>query len=623
MKNRDAEGHKGVKKINFATFQHAKEATWRAKAVKALSGNRLESPDTRTDDGLSPSPIYPRKSCVSLANNSNSGLPLLDFQRLDDPDSERSLKTLSEDISGGAKGFELIFPESATAGRTGFGLDDLDDNLMTTIADVEDLSLRIDGGRQTQAIYSHLRIPDTVNLTLVHDPIAEAAARGRIDHSVSERIREVADCAAVFSESGREGAAIVADGRIWASAGASEAQELAGILGSFLDSTRALIDAGLPRETALATIGLVSDAGPNQTLTIAKFRALRLLHARIVEAFELPPVPARIHAETSWRMMTRYDVHTNILRTTSAAFAASVGGADSITILPFSIALGLPDGFARRIARNAQTIFVEESGLGRVADPGAGSGAIETLTAEIAETAWEIFSSLEKQGGLLAALSAGVFQQKIEKTRLARAEKIARRVIGITGISEFPGTDAPAAGIYVKRQAGEAQSPDQDEAIEQLVIERFAEPFEILRDRATRFAADGNPARVFLASIGAPDKLSDTTQSVLNFFAIGGLAVSDDGAFDSAAAAVEAFSKSGTSLACILGTPDTLLEIGEATAASLKSHGATHVCIAGSEISGPAIDALIGAKTNAVRVLGEMLDAAAPTSESQFAGRPT
>ena len=123
---------------------------------------------------------------------------------------------------------------------------------------------------------------------------------------------------------------------------------------------------------------LAADA--DEFLTIAKFRALRKLWARVEEACGLAPQPDYVAAETAWRMMTKRDPYVNMLRTTIAVAAAGLGGADAIAALPFTLAVGLPDRFARRIARNTQLILLEESNLASVADPAAGSGAIEDLT---------------------------------------------------------------------------------------------------------------------------------------------------------------------------------------------------------------------------------------------------
>ena len=163
-------------------------------------------------------------------------------------------------------------------------------------------------------------------------------------------------------------------------AGGSEAQELAFALASAVAYLRALEQSGIALDDARRFIYFRLAADQDQFLTIAKFRAMRKLWARVEEACGLEPLPAFVAAETAWRMMTKRDPHGNIVRGTIAALAAAVGGADAVTVLPFSAALGVPDAFARRIARNTQTILIEEANIHRVADPAAGSGAIEALT---------------------------------------------------------------------------------------------------------------------------------------------------------------------------------------------------------------------------------------------------
>src|SRR5262249_32837404 len=162
----------------------------------------------------------------------------------------------------------------------------------------------------------------------------------------------------------------------------SEAQELAFSLAVALAYLRAL-EAETPLADAARMIffRLVADA--DQFLTVAKFRALRKLWARVQEACGLAPRPALVAAEAAWRTMTQRDPWVNMLRATMAVFAAGLGGADSITVLPFTAALGLPDRFARRMARNTQLILLEESNLAKVSDPAAGSGVIEDLTAKL------------------------------------------------------------------------------------------------------------------------------------------------------------------------------------------------------------------------------------------------
>ncbi len=135
---------------------------------------------------------------------------------------------------------------------------------------------------------------------------------------------------------------------------------------------RALEKGGFPLEEAADRIEVALTADVNQTATVAKVRAIRLLWGAVLREPGISAGPLKVHATTAWRSLTRRDPYVNLLRGTIAAFAAGVGGADSLTVLPFTQALGLPDAQARRLARNTQLILLEESQLHRVADPGAG-----------------------------------------------------------------------------------------------------------------------------------------------------------------------------------------------------------------------------------------------------------
>src|SRR6187551_776578 len=137
-------------------------------------------------------------------------------------------------------------------------------------------------------------------------------------------------------------------------------------------------------------------------------------------------------------MLTQRDPYVNMLRATMAVFSAGLGGANAITVLPHTLALGLPDPFARRAARNTQLVLLEESNLAKVSDPAAGSGGIETLTQQLCEAAWSLFQEIEKAGGVFAALEQNLIQRKIAATRAAREASIARRKEVLTGATEFP-----------------------------------------------------------------------------------------------------------------------------------------------------------------------------------------
>lgn len=216
-------------------------------------------------------------------------------------------------------------------------------------------------------------------------------------------------------------------------------------------------DLGLEAARDAISFTLVADA--DQFLTIAKFRALRRLWARVEQACGLEPKPIRLHAETAWRMLTRSDPHTNILRNTIAAASAILGGADSLTVLPHTSALGLPDAFARRIARNTSLVLLDEANLGRVADPSAGAGAFEALTAALCSEAWTLFQDLEREGGLGEALQSGGWQARIAAVRAARRAALASGEATIVGVTRFAPSDEDRPGNPALPSGSEQMPP--------------------------------------------------------------------------------------------------------------------------------------------------------------------
>src|SRR5581483_5929877 len=219
------------------------------------------------------------------------------------------------------------------------------------------------------------------------------------------------------------------------------AQELAFVLAAALAYLRALEGGGIALERARGKIFFRLAADADQFLTIAKLRALRRLWARIEDACGLAPAAPLVAAETAWRMMTRRDPHVNLLRTTLAAFAAGLGGADAVSVLPFTLALGLPDRFARRLARNTQLVLLEEAHLARVADPAAGAGGFEALTDQLCGAAWTLFQAIEAEGGAAAALTRGSIQAQVAAARACRQAALADGTDVLVGTTIFPNPD--------------------------------------------------------------------------------------------------------------------------------------------------------------------------------------
>ncbi|MFZ1410303.1 MAG: methylmalonyl-CoA mutase small subunit [Micropruina sp.] len=305
--------------------------------------------------------------------------------------------------------------------------------------------------------------------------------------------------------------AVVVDATVYDRAGASDTDELAFAIATGVEYLRALMAAGFTADEAAAQILFRVSARADQFLTIARLRALRRLWARVCQVVGVAAANsgALQQAVSSWRMMTRDDPWVNLLRGTIATFGAAVGGADSITTLPFDAVVGLPDEFSRRMARNTQLLAGEESNVGRVADPAGGSWYVEDLTAQLAVRAWAQFQSLEATGGMGAALASGAITTALGVTNTDRAKQIATRKQPITGVSMFPLKDEEPLAVR-QRPHPPARSG--------LAFVRDSEVFEALRDRA----AAAKP-RIALACLGARRDFGPREQFTSNVLLAGGI----------------------------------------------------------------------------------------------------
>ncbi|WPO75672.1 methylmalonyl-CoA mutase small subunit [Streptomyces sp. KN37] len=393
--------------------------------------------------------------------------------------------------------------------------------------------------------------------------------------------------------------ALAVDALPYHEAGGSAAQELGASLATGVAYLRELTEAGLSVEEACAQLEFRYAATADQFLTIAKLRAARRLWARVAEVCDAPAAGAqRQHAVTSPVMMTRRDPWVNMLRTTVACLGAGVGGADAVTVLPFDHSLGLPDAFARRIARNTSTILIEESHLARVIDPAGGSWYVERLTDELAHAAWEFFREIEGAGGQSAALRSGMIRERLAATWAARGKKLAERREPITGVSEFPNLDERP----VERETAPA-TPSGG-----LPRVRRDEAYEALRARSdAHLAATGARPKVFLAGLGPAAAHTARAAFAANLFQAGGIEAVHEPATVDATTAADAFKASGATVACLCSSDALYAEQAEAVAQALKSAGAERVFLAGRGAY-DGVDAHVFAGCDAVAVLSSTLD---------------
>jgi methylmalonyl-CoA mutase len=592
-----------------AEFPPASAAEWRKLVDAALKGapfdKRLVS---QSYDGLRIEPLYPRAAGAKPVAGRGPA-PWQIMARADHPDPAAANAEALHELQNGATGLAVVFAGAPNA--YGYGLDASEAAIARAFDGVYleagvaielDLSAQHkDAGQILASLIKKrgLAASDT-QIRFGYDPIGAKAAAGSSPLPAAEIDKIFGAIVTGLRNEGFKGPFAAANGRLVHAAGGSEAQELAFALASAVAYLRVFSGANIPLNDARRLIFFKLAADADLFLTIAKFRSLRKLWARVEQACGLVPEPAFVSAETAWRMMTRRDPHVNMLRTTIAAAAAGMGGADAITALPFTMALGLPDRFARRTARNTQLILLEESNLARVMDPAAGSGGIEDLTGKLCRAAWTLFQEIEAAGGASAALEKGLIQNKVAATRAAREAAVARRKEALTGTSDFAHlTEAAAMVLDVPR----VSVPPLPVTITfpALTSHRLAEPFETLRDASDRMLAKtGKRPKVFLANLGRLSEFTARASFARNFYEAGGIeAITSDGFLSSPsplageakeensrnvktdiAALVAAFKASGARLACLCSS-DKVYETEAAGAAKALTAAGAAVHLAG------------------------------------------
>ncbi len=575
-----------------AEFPPATREDWLKLVAAALKGAPFDKKLVgRTYDDLRIEPLSARAADARPIAARALATPWQVLARVDHPDPTAANAEARHEIENGATGVSVVF--AGAIGSYGHGVDASPAALTRLFEDIHldaGISIELDlGPHATQAprllaelIARQGLAPGATAIRFGIDPIGALAAAGASPLSWRETAPALADIIADLAQRGFTGPFAAADARPIHDAGGSEAQELAFALASTTAYLRALEAGGIALDAARKMIFFRLAVDADQFLSIAKLRAMRLLWARVEAACGLAPKPAFVSAVTAWRMMTRRDPWVNLLRATVATFAAGVGGADAITALPFTGALGLPDRFARRMARNTQLILLEEANVAKVADPAVGAGAIEDLTGQLCRAAWALFQEIEAAGGAVAALETGLVQRKVVAVRAAREAAIATRRDPLTGTSAFPDiAEVPVAVLDVAPVAPAPQATAKI-SVEALPRIRLAEPYEGLRDRSDRvLVATGSRPKIFLANLGTLAEFTARATFARNFFEAGGIeAVTNEG-FAGTGEMAAAFRVSGAKLACLCSSDAVYQTQAPNAARALSAAGAQHLYLAG------------------------------------------
>ena len=574
-----------------ADFPPASYDDWRKLVDGVLKGAPFEKLVSKTSDGIRIDPIYPRAKGASPVVGRAAASPWQIMQRIDHPDAAQANTQALHDLENGATGLTLVF--AGANGAHGFGLDpspEAVEKILDGIFLDAGIGIELQIGPQSRMAAIHVAeyvkrkglSPAACDIRFGLDPLGAGAAWGFSPYAWAEIVPAVTSAVKGLAAMGFKGPFAAADGRVIHDAGGSEVQELAFVLACGVAYLRAIEQSGVALEDAQGMVYARLSADADQFLTLAKFRALRLLWARIEKASGLTPKPLFIAADTSWRMLTQRDAYVNMLRATMATFSAGLGGANAITVLPHTLALGLPDPFARRVARNTQLVLLEESNLAKVADPAAGSGGIETLTRQLCEAAWALFQETEKAGGIFASLEKNLIQPKVAATRKAREANIAKRRDVLTGASEFPNLHEAAAPVLPAKPLVLAPYGEAKFKFDPLPPMRLAAPFEALRDKSdAALKKSGARPKVFLANLGTAADFTARAAFAKSFFETGGIEAIDSEGFSDSATLATAFKASGAAFACLCSSDKVYAAQAAAAAQALQDAGARHIYLAG------------------------------------------
>jgi methylmalonyl-CoA mutase len=608
---------------------------WKQEVEKSLKGKPFEKLYSTTYENITIKPIYTRHDLEPLAHvGQYPGFP--GYVRGTKPNGYiREPWKVSQEISASSpKEWNEIVKHDLERGQTeihivlerlGFPVTSLDDiESMFSGISLDTYSLRVDAGVQSlsflalfAAYLQKRQIPfDAVRGTIGMDPVGVLAEKGQLSTSLAALYDVMADVTKWAKENMPDVKTVIVRGEPYHNGGANAVQELAFAFATAVEYINECLDRGLAIDDIARRIQFSFAVGSNFFMEIAKLRAARLVWSNIVQAFGGSEQSQKIamHARTSYFTKTVYDPYVNMLRATAEAFAATIGGADSLHVSPFDEAIGRADEFSRRIARNTQLILLEEAHIANVIDPAGGSYYVETLTAQVAEETWKLFQQIEEKGGMVKALQDGFAQTEVENVAEQRRNNVKKRKEKIVGtnfyanLAETPVQKADENGekhlsssalneenvarlqagfrekrwsetaIFMAARRATAQEIEEalkaDEAsvnVEPIKQWRLAEPFEQLRKAAeAHFEKHGVRPTVHLINIGSIPNYKARADFITGFFEAGGVAVAKSEGYHTAEEAVSGALEANGTHYIICGSDESYRDIVTAIAKALK-----------------------------------------------------
>ena len=472
----------------FAEFESATRAQWLEALENSLRGESFDSLLAKTYEGIEIHPL-PQADDLAIIQHHNSLPGQFPYVRGTNAAGYRARPWLiaAELSVRDPREFNQALREALANGQTAITIDDRlnlnsAEDMRAALADIDlkRLPLLIQSETRSPDIYALLgETLDDESLAQLsgcvgYDPLSGLARSGSMPGDafarLAARVRHVQD------DSPQLGS-IAVSSAVYHDAGANAVQELALALATGAAYLRALSEHGHSLDEVASKLHFFLNIGENFFIEIAKFRAMRLLWAQVLRAFDTENAIKRlqIHARSGRRNKSRLDAHVNLLRLTTEALSAAIGGVDCIQLAPFDQVLGESDDFSRRLSRNLQLILGEELRLVELIDPAGGAWHVEKLTDQLARAAWSQFQDIEATGGLVASLRSGAVQAEIEEVAARRRRDMASGDAVLIGVNRYVDPDAaltPAPSNADGPAAAESAS------LQPLTAIRLAEPFE-------------------------------------------------------------------------------------------------------------------------------------------------
>jgi methylmalonyl-CoA mutase len=612
----------------FQEFPGVSTDAWEARILADLKGADYEKKLIwKTAEGFSIKPYYRAEDLESIKTMTESlpgQFPYIRGNKTDGNDWKICQDIETADI----KTANRIAANALTRGANAVSLNTENVN---TAEDLKALLKDIDVSKTTFSFNSSKSYPKFAKLlvdalgtdatetcgSFDFDPISYLLLKGNFHYSQEKDLAEALELVKTAKPGLPHFRMITVNGQYFHNSGSTLTQELAFALASGNEYMAYLTSNGVEAGEAAKSIIFHFAAGSNYFMEIAKLRAARLLWAKIVEQYKpesQESAAMRIHVSTANWNKTIYDPYVNVLRTTTEAMSAALGGADIITVLPFDLNYKEPDEISTRIARNQQIILKEESSLEKVVDPAAGSYYIESLTASMADAAWEVFLGIEEKGGMIEAVKAGIIQDAVAGSAKKQNADIAARRTTLLGTNQHPNH---LEKMLEKIQADEEieteneASTDPTPVYKIMETYRGADAFEDLRLATEIHEVEvGKRPHVFLLTIGNLAMRKARAGFSTGFFGCAGYKVTDNAGFETVEEGVNAAIAANADIVVLCSSDEEYAEIAPKAAIALKSaNPEVQVVVAGypkeliDTLKAAGVDEFIHARANVLDTL--------------------